>query len=349
MAFKNQPMHFSYIYLLTNFHKDNFIPDETGNCDVIIPLTKDILERKKEYFQKLNKPSFNFCFSVPKDNKLSEQLTAEEIQNISTFFFLPNYLKKSSAYLLIADEPTGSSQPFINTAEKVLSKQGITPLSKNYINYQFANRFNEHCYYVDELIKAIVKEENETNFATLFSQVAAKKIAGKSIIIPIDNEEDYNRKIEFINNFEAWIKENETAYLDLFLAFKEMHNTYEQLESENKKLKFRMENYNDYINLLRETARWHVHEYHRIHNETQLTAQKFNEGEFRNGNNANNPPAVYYHVNELQKELDFIKSNRDNILDWYVKEYEALPIWYKRFGHVIKVMLGKRSIKSLYH
>ncbi|MEO5683251.1 MAG: hypothetical protein ABIQ88_11460 [Chitinophagaceae bacterium] len=36
------------------------------------------------------------------------------------------------------------------------------------------------------------------------------------------------------------------------------------------------------------------------------------------------------------------------VLNWYHKEYEALPLWYKRFGHIIKVMMGKRSFKSLF-
>lgn len=37
-----------------------------------------------------------------------------------------------------------------------------------------------------------------------------------------------------------------------------------------------------------------------------------------------------------------------DVLNWYHKEYEALPTWYKRVGHLIKVVLGKRSFKSLF-
>jgi hypothetical protein len=36
------------------------------------------------------------------------------------------------------------------------------------------------------------------------------------------------------------------------------------------------------------------------------------------------------------------------IKDWYTTEYEVLPLWYKRFGHIIKVFMGKRSLKSLF-
>ncbi len=36
------------------------------------------------------------------------------------------------------------------------------------------------------------------------------------------------------------------------------------------------------------------------------------------------------------------------MLEWYNNEYEILPLWYKRFGHIIKVILGKRSFRSLF-
>jgi hypothetical protein len=34
--------------------------------------------------------------------------------------------------------------------------------------------------------------------------------------------------------------------------------------------------------------------------------------------------------------------------NYYNNEYEVLPLWYKRLGHIIKVLMGKRSFKSLY-
>jgi hypothetical protein len=36
------------------------------------------------------------------------------------------------------------------------------------------------------------------------------------------------------------------------------------------------------------------------------------------------------------------------ISKFYQQEYEILPLWYKRFGHIIKVITGKRSLRSLY-
>jgi hypothetical protein len=33
---------------------------------------------------------------------------------------------------------------------------------------------------------------------------------------------------------------------------------------------------------------------------------------------------------------------------WYHNEYEVLPLWYKRMGHIVKVLTGKRSFRSLF-
>ena len=42
------------------------------------------------------------------------------------------------------------------------------------------------------------------------------------------------------------------------------------------------------------------------------------------------------------------KGDYDILFNWYQKEYEVLPLWFKRLGHVVKFLMGKRSFKSLY-
>lgn len=42
------------------------------------------------------------------------------------------------------------------------------------------------------------------------------------------------------------------------------------------------------------------------------------------------------------------KDDYDNLFKWYHNEYEVLPLWYKRFGQVIKVIMGKRTLLSLF-
>lgn len=46
---------------------------------------------------------------------------------------------------------------------------------------------------------------------------------------------------------------------------------------------------------------------------------------------------------------DKYKADYDTVVKWYGHEYDVLPLWYKRFGHIIKVLMGKRTLQSLFH
>jgi hypothetical protein len=37
------------------------------------------------------------------------------------------------------------------------------------------------------------------------------------------------------------------------------------------------------------------------------------------------------------------------IVEFYHYEYEVLPLWFKRLGHIVKVLTGKRTFKSLFN
>lgn len=51
--------------------------------------------------------------------------------------------------------------------------------------------------------------------------------------------------------------------------------------------------------------------------------------------------STYWLSNIRDKEIK-------NIVGFYRNEYEILPLWFKRTGHLIKVLMGKRSFRSLY-
>jgi hypothetical protein len=42
------------------------------------------------------------------------------------------------------------------------------------------------------------------------------------------------------------------------------------------------------------------------------------------------------------------KDDYERLFTFYHNEYEVLPLWYKRFGHILKALTGKRSLKSLF-
>ena len=51
---------------------------------------------------------------------------------------------------------------------------------------------------------------------------------------------------------------------------------------------------------------------------------------------------------DTQLYLSIQKEERANGLKWYYYEYEILPTWYKRLGHIVKVLMGKRTFRSLF-
>lgn len=54
---------------------------------------------------------------------------------------------------------------------------------------------------------------------------------------------------------------------------------------------------------------------------------------------------------KVMDELARLRSGNkelEDILEFYHREYEVLPLWYKRVGHILKVIMGKRSFKSLF-
>jgi len=67
-------------------------------------------------------------------------------------------------------------------------------------------------------------------------------------------------------------------------------------------------------------------------------------------------------IDQYKAELDIKRSAEENVqnylvmqkkqtaenVEWYHHEYEILPTWYKRVGHVIKVFMGKRTLRSLF-
>jgi hypothetical protein len=54
-------------------------------------------------------------------------------------------------------------------------------------------------------------------------------------------------------------------------------------------------------------------------------------------------------ASELNDSDDVGMSDVIKLKKYYNSEYEILPLWYKRFGHIIKVIMGKRTLNSLFN
>jgi len=50
----------------------------------------------------------------------------------------------------------------------------------------------------------------------------------------------------------------------------------------------------------------------------------------------------------LLKENPKLARHLNKPISWYYKEYEVLPLWFKRIGHIIKVLQNNRSWRSIF-
>ncbi len=55
-------------------------------------------------------------------------------------------------------------------------------------------------------------------------------------------------------------------------------------------------------------------------------------------------------LNNQKKHNEILRSDHSTkeLQLYYNREYEILPLWYKRFGHILKVLTGKRTFRSLF-
>ena len=55
-------------------------------------------------------------------------------------------------------------------------------------------------------------------------------------------------------------------------------------------------------------------------------------------------------LNHHRQYVEVLRSNHatKELQDYYTREYEILPLWFKRLGHLVKVLTGKRTFRSLF-
>jgi hypothetical protein len=53
---------------------------------------------------------------------------------------------------------------------------------------------------------------------------------------------------------------------------------------------------------------------------------------------------LYYNLSDTR-----YKRQITELMNFYKNEYEILPLWYKRLGHTLKVIMGKRTFRSLFN
>jgi hypothetical protein len=88
-----------------------------------------------------------------------------------------------------------------------------------------------------------------------------------------------------------------------------------------------------------------------VHNEKNLRQFSALQVELENLKNLSKSQKDYLDFllnRHTMEDAELELSRFEKIKRYYHYEYEILPLWFKRFGHLIKVATGKRSFRSLF-
>ncbi|MEJ8816635.1 hypothetical protein [Lacibacter sp. H407] len=327
--------------------------------EYIFPITKDLLSDKAFLFKKLYNSETRFCFCITKDILNPSVITKEYLVSFLVLFaFLPNYARYRQNYLFFFDEEVSSEREFRRQKEELLNTlrlQGIkniitTDLDKkkrvvNADKKSLCITNEAFSQYITSSDKGIVSQD-------LIKKIISPDSIEKKWIIHIESSSDYTTKNQLADHFSSLVSQINPVVFKLLSLYENADDLKAKFEFEKSALQIKLDNTNDNLKVLRNNSLWYVYEYDKVireidhlrrhvenngstpafvHVEAPIIANDFNQNSF-----------------ELKTRLDEVVKNRDTILEWYMKEYEVLPVWYKRVGHLIKAATGKRTFKSLF-
>jgi len=307
-----------YIYLLTNFDASFFNDRETGNCEFIIPINEQIAGNNTAIFQTLVKSKSHFCFYIPFQlTRDSHKFFQEEIfRDIVRLLFLANSLRVEHKIVFFTEKTGEESKRFEDFKRNFFSelrKQGINEFIVEALRLESSSQEEPNAYsisfYDDNFDKFLNGTEREC-FETFFYSHSFAQNFYKKWIVPVANTGDFRAKVKLIENFENWMWQKHPFSAQLITRDMLARRENTKLKSDNAVLRFKLETGRDALERMRLEAKLTDD-----HQDALLAAEK---------------------------------KRANDLLAWYHKEYEALPLWYKRFGHIVKVFTGKRTFKSLF-
>ena len=349
-------MLFDYTYLLTKFDASFFVDSGNEVNNFIVPVDDTIIGRKPELFKILHNTKNRFCFFIPAAiNAYSKTFIKEEIiLNIVRLFFLPNYIRANDKYILFTEQVKSQEniEELYEDLYKELSKQGI----KVALMHKFQadpstdeTLKQETAIAHPGLIGYLCNNGQETAFDTLTKTFNLPVDFDKKWIIPVEDTADFERKRKLIQHFEDWIATTRPAETKLIEKYNASSLSKEKLLSENLLLKFKLENSGFYLQLIRDESQGFLTEISNLRNEIYRLTQQI----LKPHRSAENSSLLYSDedgfIRKLQTQITLEQNRANEILEWYKKEYEVLPMWYKRFGQLIKVFKGKRTFRSLFN
>jgi len=328
-------MIFDYIFLLPDHEMLDLYLDEDQPQNFIIPISKNLCDNKKKLFERLYRSHNKFCFLIESGSvDVSPEGIETLVNSITSFLFLPTYIKHNGHYILLVEDCSKATefQVFKTRLKQTMQRQVVTEIRIAGINSIRLEQTNGEIFVSLKEFNCYLSssgfDTNPDNFITGKLQPAD---IDKKWVVGISSREDFQHKILRIKQFEKLFLSINPLLTTLIKESRSVKNNYITTKAENDLLRMKLKNTIENLKALRDTANGEIHYLRSNH--------KMVEGI---------DPAHSKMLGELREKIERLESARNNIQQWYDSEYETLPLWYKRFGHVVKVLKGKRSFKSLF-
>lgn len=334
-------MLFNYIFLIDHYRPGALSLFENKSCnEFILPLTKEMFDSRKEMFDELYTTEQRFSFLISNEvvNDYIESLENNLVQSITSFLFLPNYIRSDGRQIIFINAESQSDDQigfFLKKFLPEMDEQGLSDINIEILNLRpdiNHTLLSSISTINKDLLSYLSKNEVGVDFKQYFTKFLKLPDLTKKWVVCVDSADTFHRYYSLIEKLEYYLISNEPILSFYIDSYNSSDLVLSKLRNENKQLRIKQQNNMHYLKTLRETSLALIHQTSKSSNQEQ--GPLFEAEKSKNA--------------DLVKQIEYLQANRDAIRDWYTKEYEVLPKWYKRFGHIIKVLIGKRSFRSLF-
>src|SRR6185295_4469308 len=222
----------------------------------IIPISLKLVDEKKQLFEYLYRSDHKFCFLIGSEvAELSQEGMEILVNLVTSFLFLPNYIKHNGNYVLLLDNcsKTAESKAFKERLKQTLQKQVVTEISIVDINKDQLQETNGDVFVSLKEFNCYLRTSgfDTSNFFTDKFQPA---IIDKKWIIQVESKEDFQLKISRIKQFEKLFFSINPLLTSLITEFRSVKSNYTNARTENELLKMKLKNTIDNLKALRDTA-----------------------------------------------------------------------------------------------
>jgi hypothetical protein len=249
------------------------------------------------------------------------------------------------ALLLALDKEPVEISELYNTLQKmpqrsfsILLSGGHAPpkkISDTYIE-KIIGTFFQPCYYLDNYHPVLFLDGTSLASTSFCSRLIEKcKMQGFQILmLEVKNRQGDFETNQFVYKLPSGYINCDAIVENWLCQYLEKKNPSEihLLLSETQRAS------TDIINVEQSLTQQESYKIANLFHEKQKLIEEY-EHELHLGKIAEESAQLYL---TMQKEQTLTN------VDWYFREYEILPGWYKKFGHLIKVLTGKRTFRSLF-